>query len=106
MSNAPYLSAKARAGARIGHQNLVDHMFLDGLEDVYEKGTLMGVFAERTAKLYGFTREEQDDFAIRSLNRAKNAIEDGSFKEEITPVSFNGRNGKKIVENFWNESGL
>ena len=98
MSNAPYILQKARSGQRLGHGEMSDHMFLDGLEDVYEKGTLMGVFAERTAKSYGFTREEQDEFAIRSLTRAKNAIEDGSFREEITPVSFQGRKGETVIE--------
>ena len=98
MTNAPYILQKARSGQRLGHGEMSDHMFLDGLEDVYEKGTLMGVFAERTAKSYGFTREEQDEFAIRSLTRAKTAIEDGSFKEEITPVSFRDRKGETVVE--------
>ena len=98
MTNAPYILQKARSGQRLGHGEMSDHMFLDGLEDVYEKGTLMGVFAERTAKSYGFTREEQDEFAIRSLTRAKTAIEDGSFKEEITPVSFQDRKGETVVE--------
>ena len=98
MTNAPYILQKARSGQRLGHGEMSDHMFLDGLEDVYEKGTLMGVFAERTAKSYGFTREEQDEFAIRSLTRARTAIEDGSFKKEITPVSFQGRKGRTVVE--------
>ena len=98
MTNAPYILQKARSGQRLGHGEMSDHMFLDGLEDVYEKGTLMGVFAERTAKSYGFTREEQDEFAIRSLTRAKTAIEDGSFKEEITPVSFQDLKGKIVIE--------
>jgi len=98
MTNAPYILQKARSGQRLGHGEMSDHMFLDGLEDVYEKGTLMGVFAERTAKFYGFTREEQDDFAIRSLTRAKTAIEDGSFKEEITPVSFQYRKKEIVVK--------
>ena len=98
MSNAPYILQKARSGQRLGHGEMSDHMFLDGLEDVYEKGTLMGVFAERTAKSYGFTREEQDEVAIRSLTRAKNAIEDGSFREEITQVSFHDRKGETVIE--------
>ena len=98
MTNAPYILQKVRSGQRLGHGEMIDHMFLDGLEDVYEKGTLMGVFAERTAKLYGFSREEQDEFAINSLTRAKNAIDDGSFKDEITPVSFSNRNGEKVVQ--------
>ena len=98
MTNAPYILQKARSGQRLGHGEMSDHMFLDGLEDVYEKGTLMGVFAERTAKSYGFTREEQDEFAIRSLTRAKKAIKDGSFKEEITPVLFQYRKEEIVVE--------
>ena len=98
MTNAPYILQKARSGQRLGHGEMSDHMFLDGLEDVYEKGTLMGVFAERTAKSYGFTREEQDEFAIRSLTRAKKAIEDGSFREEITQVSFHDRKGETVIE--------
>ncbi len=98
MTNAPYILKKARSGQRLGHGEMSDHMFLDGLEDVYEKGTLMGVFAERTAQSYGFTREEQDEFAIRSLTRAKKAIEDGSFKNEITPVSYIARKVEKIVD--------
>ena len=91
MSNTPYILPKARSGQRIGHGQIIDHMFLDGLEDAYEKGTLMGVFAERTAKSYGFSRKLQDEFAIRSLNRAKKAIEDGSFKNEVTPVNYISR---------------
>ena len=88
MSNTPYILPKARSGQRLGHGQMIDHMFIDGLEDAYDKGTLMGVFAERTAKKYGLTRNLQDEFAIRSLNRAKKAIEDGSFKNEITPVNY------------------
>ncbi len=91
MSNTPYILPKARSGQRLGHGQMIDHMFIDGLEDAYDKGTLMGVFAERTAKKYGLTRNLQDEFAIRSLNRAKKAIDDGSFENEITPVNYTNR---------------
>jgi acetyl-CoA C-acetyltransferase len=98
MSNAPYLLPKARAGLRMGHGQVLDHMFLDGLEDAYDKGKLMGVFAEATADRYGFTREQQDDFAITSLQRAKRAIENGDFADEITPVVINTRKGEITVD--------
>jgi len=98
MSNAPYILPKARSGQRLGHAQMLDHMFLDGLEDAFDKGTLMGVFAERTANKYGFSREAQDKFAIRSLTRAKKAIEDGSFDAEVTPVTYNNRQGEVTVE--------
>jgi len=91
MSNAPYLLPKARAGYRMGHQQVVDHMFLDGLEDAYDKGRLMGSFAEDTADKYGFSREAQDEFAIRSLKRAMQANEDGTFTDEIAPVTVKTR---------------
>jgi acetyl-CoA C-acetyltransferase len=91
MTNAPYLLPKARGGMRLGHGEIKDHMFLDGLEDAYDKGRLMGVFAEATAQHYQFTRQAQDDFAITSLQRANQAIEDGSFDSEVTPVSFKTR---------------
>jgi acetyl-CoA C-acetyltransferase len=86
MSNAPYLLPKARTGLRLGHGQVLDHMFLDGLEDAYDKGRLMGTFAEDTAQHYQFTRQQQDDFAIASLERAARANEDGSFAGEIAPV--------------------
>ena len=98
MSNTPYILPKARSGQRLGHGQMLDHMFLDGLEDAFDKGTLMGVFAERTAKKYGFSREAQDEFAIRSLTRAKKAIEDGSFDAEVTPVTYKNRQGEVTVE--------
>jgi acetyl-CoA C-acetyltransferase len=98
MTNAPYLLAKARDGFRLGHGEVKDHMFLDGLEDAYDKGRLMGTFAEDCAQSYQFTREEQDDFAIRSLSRANAAIEDGSFKDEITPVTLKSRKGERVVD--------
>jgi acetyl-CoA C-acetyltransferase len=97
MSNAPYLLPKARSGLRMGHGQVMDHMFLDGLEDAYDKGKLMGVFAENTADKYGFTREQQDDFAITSLRRAQAAIESGTFAEEITPVVMKTRKGEVSV---------
>lgn len=97
MTNAPYLLSKARGGYRLGHGQLYDHMFLDGLEDAYEKGQLMGVYAERTAEKYKFTREQQDEFALRSLARANQAIEDGSFSDEITPVTVKTRKGENLV---------
>ena len=97
MSNAPYLLDRARQGYRMGHGAVKDHMFLDGLEDAYEKGTLMGVFAEATAQKYQFTREQQDEFAITSLNRARTAIEDGSFEGEIAPFTVKTRKGETVV---------
>lgn len=86
MTNAPYLLLKARGGYRMGHGEVKDHMFLDGLEDAYDKGKLMGVFAELCAEKYGFSRKAQDEFAISSLKRAQAAIENKSFQAEITPV--------------------
>jgi acetyl-CoA C-acetyltransferase len=87
MTNAPYLMPKARSGYRMGHQQVLDHMFYDGLEDAYDKGRLMGAFAEECADKYRFTREAQDQFAIASLQRAQKANQDGSFAWEITPVA-------------------
>lgn len=87
MTNAPYLLDRARGGYRMGHGRVLDHMFLDGLEDAYDKGRLMGTFAEDCAQSYQFTRETQDNFAITSLTRAQAAIKDGSFTREITPVT-------------------
>jgi acetyl-CoA C-acetyltransferase len=87
MSNAPYLLPKARAGFRLGHGEVKDHMFLDGLEDAYDKGRLMGTFAEDCAERYRFTREAQDRFAIASLTRAQDAIRDGSFSTEVVAVA-------------------
>lgn len=98
MSNAPYLVAKARSGYRIGHGEIKDHMFLDGLEDAYDKGKLMGVFAEQTAKKYNFTREMQDDYAIRSLTLAIKATNEGSFKEEIAPLNIQTKKGDILIE--------
>ena len=93
MSNAPYILPKVRDGLRMGHGKVQDHMFIDGLEDAYEPGRLMGSYAEATAEAYQFTREEQDNFAIRSLKRAKKANEDGSFDEEMVPVTIKTRKG-------------
>jgi acetyl-CoA C-acetyltransferase len=98
MSNAPYLLDRARSGYRLGHQRVFDHMFLDGLEDAYEKGRLMGTFAENCAQMYSFTREEQDAFALRSLTRAQKAIADGSFAAEIVPVTVKSGKTERQVE--------
>ena len=101
MTNAPYLLPKARGGYRLGHGQVLDHMFLDGLEDAYGKetrGRLMGTFAEDCAGSYGFTREAQDDFAIRSLTRAQTANSDGSFAWEIAPVTVAGKKGDLTVD--------
>ncbi len=98
MSNAPYLLPKARVGMRLGHGQVFDHMFLDGLEDAYDKGRLMGTYAEDTATHYGFSREAQDEFAIRSLKRAQQAIESGAFRKEICPVTVHGRKGDTVVD--------
>ncbi|MFR0691965.1 acetyl-CoA C-acyltransferase [Enterobacterales bacterium AE_CKDN230030158-1A_HGKHYDSX7] len=87
MSNAPYLLERARSGYRMGHGKVLDHMFLDGLEDAYDKGRLMGTFAEDCAEKYGFTREQQDDYAITSLTRAQKAMSEGRFEDEIVAVT-------------------
>ncbi len=99
MTNAPYLLEKARTGYRLGHNKLLDHMFLDGLEDAYEPGRLMGSFAEDSAQTYGFNREQQDEFALASLTRALRANQDGSFANEIAPVTITGRLGEIIITN-------
>ena len=99
MTNAPYILPKARAGYRLGHGDVAkDHMFIDGLEDAYDEGRLMGTFAEDCAEHYQFTREAQDDFAIESLNRAKTAVEDGTFAPEIEPITVTTRKGDIVVE--------
>jgi acetyl-CoA C-acetyltransferase len=92
MSNAPYLLPKARGGYRMGHQQTLDHMFYDGLQDVYE-GHMMGHFAEQTAGKYGFTREQQDAFAVETVTRAQTALKDGVFADEVTPVTISTRKG-------------
>ena len=98
MTNAPYLLDRARAGYRMGHGRVLDHMFLDGLEDAYDKGRLMGTFAEDCAEAYQFTREAQDAFAIASLTKAQNAMADGSFAAEITPVTVKAGKAERVVE--------
>jgi acetyl-CoA C-acetyltransferase len=98
MSRAPYLLTKHRGGARIGHDSMFDSMYLDGLEDAYTPGKLMGAFAEETAAAYQFTRDDQDAYAIESLARAVKAIESGAFEAEITPVTAKGRKGNVIVD--------
>ena len=99
MSNAPYLLDKARSGYRLGHGRMLDHMFLDGLEDAYgDKGALMGVFAERTAGHFGFSREAQDEYATESLRRARQAVESGAFSAEVASVTVPGRKGDTVVE--------
>jgi len=98
MTNAPYLMPKARGGYRMGHQTVQDHMFLDGLEDAYDKGRLMGTFAEDCAATFGFTREAQDAFALTSLSRALAANDDGTFAWETTPVTVAGRKGDVVID--------
>lgn len=97
MTNAPYLLAKHRGGARIGHDRIMDSMFLDGLEDAYEPGRAMGSFAEETAGEYQFSRHDQDAYAIASLSRAQDAQEKGLFDLEIVPVTIQGRKGEEVV---------
>ena len=98
MSNAPYLLGKARTGYRMGHGQITDHMFMDGLEDAYDRGKLMGVFAELTAEKYQFTREEQDKFAITSVERAKKAIETGCFEQEIEPITIQSKKDTVVIK--------
>jgi acetyl-CoA C-acetyltransferase len=97
MSNAPYLLTKHRAGARIGHDRVMDSMYLDGLEDAYDTGKLMGAFAEETAAAYQFTRADMDAYAVESLARAKAAVEGGAFVREIVPVEIAGRRGAETI---------
>src|SRR5512133_550711 len=97
MSNAPYLLAKARGGYRAGHDRIIDHMMMDGLEDAYETGRSMGDFGEATAEAYQFTRADQDAFAVETLTRARNAIQSGAFKAEIAPIAIATKDGEKIV---------
>src|SRR5512138_4019798 len=98
MTNAPYLLPKARAGLRMGHAQVLDHMFFDGLEDAYDKGRLMGTFAEDTAQKYGLTRAAQDEFAIASLTRAQKANKQGLFAWETTPMAIKAGKEEKFVE--------
>ncbi|CUH75529.1 acetyl-CoA C-acyltransferase [Tropicibacter naphthalenivorans] len=97
MTNAPYLLEKMRGGARIGHQQVIDHMFLDGLEDAYDKGRLMGTFAEDCAEAFQFTREAQDQYALASLSNALDAERSGAFGGEITPVTLHSRHGEEVI---------
>jgi acetyl-CoA C-acetyltransferase len=97
MTNAPYLMTKHRSGARIGHDAIIDSMYLDGLEDAYTPGKLMGAFAEDTARKYQFTRDAQDEYAINSLAKAKRAVESGAFDREVVPVKVVTRKGEEIV---------
>ena len=97
MTNAPYLLPKMREGARIGHAQVMDHMFLDGLEDTYDKGRLMGTFAEDCAEKFQFTREAQDEYALGSLSNSLNAIESGAFDEEVVPVTVKTRKGEHQI---------
>ncbi|MBB3809396.1 acetyl-CoA C-acyltransferase [Pseudochelatococcus contaminans] len=97
MTNAPYLLDRARGGYRMGHGKVSDHMFLDGLEDAYDKGRLMGTFAEDCAEAYQFTREAQDEFAIGSLTKAQKAITDGLFRDEIAPVTVKAGKAERVV---------
>ncbi|GGF34279.1 acetyl-CoA acetyltransferase [Aliidongia dinghuensis] len=98
MSNAPYLLTKARAGYRFGHDRVLDHMLLDGLEDAYEGGRQMGDFGEATAEKYGFTRADQDAYAVETLTRARAAIDSGAFKAEIVPITVPAKGGERLVE--------
>ena len=97
MTNAPHLLPKGRTGIRIGHDRVMDHMMLDGLEDAYEPGRAMGTFGEDCAAKYQFTREQQDAFAVASVQRAKSATESGAFATEITPVTVKGRAGDTVI---------
>ena len=98
MTNAPYLLPKARVGLRMGHGQVLDHMFYDGLEDAYEKGRLMGTFAEETASKYEFSRQAQDEFAIQSLKRAQAANKQGLFAWEVVPIAIKAGKEQKFVE--------
>ena len=97
MSNAPYLLDRTRSGYRMGHGRILDSMFLDGLEDAYDKGRLMGTYAEDCAQSYEFSRQEQDEFALRSLTRAQKATADGSFSAEIVPLTVTAGKAERIV---------
>jgi acetyl-CoA C-acetyltransferase len=99
MTNAPYLLAKARGGYRVGHDRIIDHMLMDGLEDAYETGRSMGDFGEATAETYQFTRKDQDEYAMETLTRARKAVQGGAFKSEIAPISVKEKAGVRVVEN-------
>src|SRR6516225_7172968 len=97
MTNAPYLLAKARGGYRAGHDRIIDHMMMDGLEDAYETGRSMGDFGEATAEAYQFTRKDQDAFAMETLSRARKAVEGGAFKAEIAPLTLKEKTGPRLI---------
>ncbi len=99
MTNAPYLLQKARGGYRVGHDRIIDHMMMDGLEDAYETGRSMGDFGEAAAEAYQFSRKDQDDYAVETLTRARNAVQSGAFKKEIAPISVKEKAGVRLVEN-------
>src|SRR6202045_3181602 len=99
MTNAPYLLAKARGGYRAGHDRIIDHMLLDGLEDAYEAGRSMGDFGEATAEAYQFTRKDQDVYAMETLTRARKAVEGGAFKAEIVPLTVKEKAGPRTIAN-------
>jgi acetyl-CoA C-acetyltransferase len=99
MTNAPYLLAKARGGYRVGHDRIIDHMLMDGLEDAYETGRSMGDFGEATAEAYQFTRGDQDAYAMETLTRARKAVESGAFKKEIAPIAVKEKAGIRSIEN-------
>ncbi len=99
MSNAPYLLAKARGGYRAGHDRIIDHMMMDGLEDAYETGRSMGDFGEATAEAYQFTRKDQDAYAMETLSRARKAVESGAFKAEIAPITLTEKAGPRVIAN-------
>jgi acetyl-CoA C-acetyltransferase len=99
MTNAPYLLQKARGGYRVGHDRIIDHMMMDGLEDAYETGRSMGDFGEAAAEAYQFSRKDQDEYAMETLTRARNAVQNGSFKKEIAPISVKEKAGVRVVEN-------
>ena len=98
MSNAPYLLDRARGGYHMGHGRVIDHMVLDGLEDAYDRGRLMGTFAEDCAAAFGFTRDGQDAYALESLRRARAALAEGSFVAEVVPVSVKAGRATRVVE--------
>src|SRR6195952_4774882 len=99
MTNAPYLLQKARGGYRVGHDRIIDHMLMDGLEDAYEVGRSMGDFGEATAEAYQFTRADQDTYAIETLTRPRRAVEGGAFKAEIAPITLTEKTGPRIIPN-------
>jgi acetyl-CoA C-acetyltransferase len=99
MTNAPYLLAKARGGYRVGHDRIIDHMLLDGLEDAYEAGRSMGDFGEATAETYQFTRKDQDTYAMETLSRARQAVEGGAFKAEIAQLTVKEKAGPRTIAN-------